>query len=120
VAVVDTAYWTANHLSNSNGDWPATPQTATKGATLNRQLAVFNDTVAGADVGIAWEMHTDSASGAMVDQGSMSVSVPLGTHSMVSIDVKAPASGTRGYLILTSSKGGVQTFREDAEYFTLQ
>jgi hypothetical protein len=30
--------------------------TAARGATLNRQLAVFNDTFAGTDVTIAWEM----------------------------------------------------------------
>jgi len=37
----------------------------------------------------------------------------------VPINVKVPTTGTRGYLILTSSKGSVQTFREDAEFFTL-
>jgi hypothetical protein len=50
----------------------------------------------------------------------MTVSVPLGTHAMVSISVKAPATGTRGYLVLTSSKGGVETFRDDGEWFALQ
>ena len=64
-------------------------------------------------------MHTDAPAGAMVDQGTMQVSVPLGTHIMVPINVKVPTTGTRGYLILTSSKGSVQTFREDAEFFTL-
>jgi hypothetical protein len=120
VAVVDTAYWAANHQSNTNGDWPATPQTATKGSSLSRQLAVFNDTLSGTDVTITWEMHTDSASGAIVDQGTMQLTVPLGQHTMASIDVKDPATGTRGYLVLTSTKAGVQIFREEGQYFTLQ
>jgi hypothetical protein len=120
VAVVDTAYWNANHLSNSNGDWPASPQTATKGSTLTRQLAVFNDTLSGTTITIAWEMHTDSATGATVDQGTQQLTIPLGQHTTASISVKAPTSGARGYLILTSIKDSQETFREDAEYFTLQ
>ncbi|HVY41042.1 MAG TPA: glycoside hydrolase family 2 TIM barrel-domain containing protein, partial [Polyangia bacterium] len=120
VAVIDTAFWTANHLSNAAGGWPVTVETAAHGATLSRQLVVFNDTFAGTDVDVAWQMHTDSPTGAVSDQGTMRVSVPLGGHTAVPISVKAPATGTRGYLVLQSSKNGVVVFTEDAEYFNLQ
>ncbi len=120
VAVIDTAFWNANRQSNASGAWPVTVETVAHGATLSRQLVVFNDTFAGTDVDVAWQMHADSATGAMADQGSMRVSVPLGGHVTLPISVKTPATGTRGYLVLQSSKNGVVVFVEDAESFTLQ
>jgi hypothetical protein len=120
VAVVDTAFWNANRMSNASGGWPMTTETVAHGATLSRQLAIFNDTFAGTDIDVSWEMHTDSPAGAIADRGAMGVSVPLGGHVTVSISVKAPATGSRGYLVLQSSKGSVPLFREDEEWFTLQ
>ncbi len=120
VAVIDTDYWLANHLSNIKGDWPAAPQTAAHGASLVRQLAVFNDTLANTGVEIGWEMHVDASTGPIADQGTLEVTVPLGEHITVPITVQAPATGTRAYLVLMSSKGGIQTFRDDAEYFEIQ
>jgi hypothetical protein len=120
VAVIDTAFWTANHLSNAAGAWPIAVETAPHGATLSRQFVVFNDTFAGTDVDVSWQMHTDTPTGAIADQGTMRVSVPLGGHAALSISVKTPTTGTRAYLVLQSSKNGVVLFADDAEYFTLQ
>ena len=50
----------------------------------------------------------------------MQVDIPLGEHVTLPITVAASPTGSRGYLILQSSKSGTPIFREDAEWFTLQ
>ena len=120
VAVVDVAYWTANEQSDKQGDWPVSMPTVSAGSKVTRQLMVFNDTFSGTAVDLSWEMHQDSATGAISDQGSQTLTVPLGQRSTVGITVTAPSSGTKAVLVLTSSKNGQQIFTDDAETFTLQ
>jgi hypothetical protein len=120
VLVADIAYWAANRMSNASGAWPSSVPTVAHGATLSLQLLVFNDTFADTGVDVDWELHLDGAAGAIAAQGQMHVDVALGRHVQVPITVTMPATGTSAYLVLTSSKGGRELFREDAEWFTLQ
>jgi hypothetical protein len=120
VLVADMAFWMANRMSNTAGDWPIATETAAHGASLARQLLVFNDTFAGTAIDVAWEMRIDSATGAVDSQGAIQATVPLGQHVTLPLTVTAPATGTRGYLKLQASKDGQVIFREDAESFTLQ
>ena len=120
VAVIDAAYWESNKMSDKSGTWPTSKPTVTKGAQVSRQLIVFNDTLSGTGVDVAWEMHQDSAAGAMSGQGSMHVEVPLAGHVTVTASVTAPSSGTTAVLVLQSSKNGTVLFRDEAEAFTLQ
>ena len=65
VAVIDAAYWDANHASDKSGAWPISKPAVSKGAQVTRQLMVFNDTLSGTGVDVSWEMHQDTATGAM-------------------------------------------------------
>jgi len=120
VLVADTAFWTANRMSNANGDWPVAIETVAPGAQLTRQIAVFNDTFDGTSVDVAWEVHADAADGPIASQGDTTVTVPLGEHATVPIEVTLPSSAARAYLILRSRKNGREIFVEDAEWFQLQ
>jgi hypothetical protein len=120
VLVADLAYWMANRMSNSNGDWPSTTESVTRGSQLMHALMVFNDTFSGTTVDVAWEVHADSPTGAIASQGQMSVEVPLGNRIQLPISVTVPQIGTTAYLVLIASKGGVELFREDAEVLQLQ
>ncbi len=120
VAVADVAYWDANHESDSQGDWPVSMTMVTKGSTLSRQLVVFNDTFSGTSVDVSWEMHQDTATGTMVDQGMTTLNIPLGSRMNTTIMVKAPSSGSTGVLILQSSKNGNVVFHDEGEVFLLQ
>jgi hypothetical protein len=80
---------------------------------------VFNDTLSGTGVDVAWEMHQDTATGAMSGQGTMHLDIPLAGHATVTATVTAPASGTTAVLILQSSKNGQVIFRDDGPVFTL-
>ena len=120
VAVADVAYWDANHESDTQGDWPVSMTMVTKGSTLSRQLVVFNDTFSGTSVDVSWEMHQDSATGTMVDQGMTTLNIPLGSRMNTTIMVKAPSSGSTGVLILQSSKNGSVVFHDEGEVFLLQ
>ena len=120
VLVADTRFWMANRMSNANGDWPIAIETAAPGAQLTRQLMVFNDTFDGTSVDVVWEVHADAADGPIASQGETTVSVPLGEHVTVPVDVTLPSSGTRAYLVLRSRKDGREIFVEDAEWFQLQ
>jgi hypothetical protein len=120
VAVIDAAYWEANHQSDKSGTWPTSPPAITKGSQVSRQLMVFNDTLSGTGVDVSWEMHQDSATGAMSGQGTMHLDIPLAGHATVTATVTAPASGTTAVLVLKSSKNGTMLFEDDGEAFTLQ
>jgi hypothetical protein len=120
VAVIDPAYWEANHMSDKSGTWPISKAAVTKGSQVSRQLIVFNDTLSGIGVDVSWEMHQDSATGPMSGQGSMHLDVPLAGHAPLTANVTAPASGTTAVLVLQSSKNGIVLFRDDGELFTLQ
>jgi hypothetical protein len=120
VAVADVAYWNANRMSNSNGDWPAAIESVAHGARLSRQIVVFNDTFAGTAVDVTWEMHQDTAGGAIADQGSMRLTIPLGQRQTVTVGVTTPTTGSTAVLVLQSSKDGRVIFRDDAQQFRLQ
>jgi hypothetical protein len=81
---------------------------------------VFNDTLSGTGVDVAWEMHQDTATGAMSGQGTMHLDVPLAGHGTVTAAMTAPTAGTTAVLILKSSKNGTVLFQDDGEVFTLQ
>jgi hypothetical protein len=120
VAVADIAYWEANKLSNSSGAWPVSIEAVAKGTKLTRKLVVFNDTFSGTSVDVAWEMHAETADGAIADQGTTKLDIPLGSRTTTSISVTTPASGSNAVLVLQSSKNGQVIFRDDGEQLKLQ
>ncbi|HVY39037.1 MAG TPA: glycoside hydrolase family 2 TIM barrel-domain containing protein [Polyangia bacterium] len=120
VLVADRAYWDAAKMSNSNGDWPATVPSLAKGATRATTLVIFNDTFSGTTVDVTWEVHSDSATGAIAGSGTFSVEVPLASMATKSVTITAPTSGTKCALVLRAQKNGVTLFEEKDELFTLQ
>jgi hypothetical protein len=120
VLVADKAYWDAAKMSNANGDWPATAPAIAKGATRATTLLIFNDTFSGTTVDVTWEVHSDSATGAIAGSGTFSVDVPLASMATKAITITAPASGTKCALVLRAQKNGVTLFQENDELFTLQ
>jgi len=120
VAVADIAYWEANKLSNSSGAWPVSIEAVAKGTKLTRKLVVFNDTFSGTSIDVAWEMHAETADGAIADQGTTKLDIPLGSRTTTSISVTTPASGSNAVLVLQSSKNGQVIFRDDGEQLKLQ
>jgi hypothetical protein len=117
--VADQDYWEANKLSNGNGDWPSSVPTVSKGSSNARTLLVFNDTFTDTAVTVTWELHMDSATGALSSNGMAVLEVPLGSMHTTSINFTAPTSGSKFYLVLRAIKNGVTLFEEDGEYFTL-
>jgi hypothetical protein len=120
VLVADQAYWEANKMSNSNGDWPVSVPAIAKGATRTTNLLVFNDTFGGTTVNVTWEVHADTATGAIASSGTFMMDVPLGSMATKSITMTAPATGTRCYLVLRAAKNGTTFFEETDESFTVQ
>jgi Glycosyl hydrolases family 2, TIM barrel domain/Glycosyl hydrolases family 2, sugar binding domain/Glycosyl hydrolases family 2 len=120
VLVADQAYWDSTKSSNSNGDWPASAPTIAKGATRTTNLLVFNDTFEGTTVNVTWEVHAESATGALGATGTLMVDVPLGSMATNSITMTAPASGTKCYLVIRAQKNGMTLFEETDESFILQ
>ena len=120
VAVADIAYWEANKSSDSSGAWPVSIEAVAKGTKLTRKLVVFNDTFSGTSVDVAWEMHAETADGAIADQGTTKLDIPLGSRTTTSISVTTPASGSNAVLVLQSSKNGQVIFRDDGEKLKLQ
>jgi hypothetical protein len=120
VLVADKDYWEANKMSNANGDWPASVPSLAKGAARATTLLIFNDTFSGTSIDITWEVHADSATGTLGATGTLTADVPFATMVTKSINITAPASGTKCYLVLRAQKNGTTLFEETDESFTLQ
>jgi hypothetical protein len=120
VLVADKDYWEANKMSNANGDWPATVPSLAKGAARATTLLIFNDTFSGTSIDITWEVHADSATGTLGATGTLTADVPFATMVTKSINITAPTSGTKCYLVLRAQKNGTTLFEETDESFNLQ
>ena len=121
VAVIDTAYWETNHMSDKSGAWPISKPAVTKGA----QVTPAADGVQRHPVGHGRGRLVGDAPGQRrparcPDMGSMHLDVPLAGHANVTATVTAPAAGTTAVLVLKSSKNGTVVFQDDGELFTLQ
>ena len=123
VLVADRDYWEINKLSNSSGQWPVFEDVYGYSQPETRTLDIYNDTfsgpLGGTDVVVSWEVRVDSPTGALSNSGSFRFDVPKGMHVEQQFNFTTPSSGSRFYLILTSSKNGQELFRESDEYFQL-
>ena len=121
VAAIDLPYWSASGGSDENATFPlprAVPSYPTN-TTVNRTITVFNDDFTGTAVGLNWSARLDSPDGTEVASGSATLTIPLGSRATHNVSFKTPASGSRVYLVLSTTKSGSTTFRDSVEYFTL-
>ncbi|MGP3982520.1 RICIN domain-containing protein [Streptomyces sp. KR80] len=121
VAAIDLPYWSASGASDSNATFPL-PQAVGRyspGSTISRNITVFNDDFTGTAVGLNWSARLDSPTGTEVASGSTTLTIPLGSRTTHNVSFRAPASGSRVYLVLSTTKSGITTFRDSVEYFTL-
>ncbi len=113
VAVIDTAFWNANKMSDESGTWPTSPAVIAPGSTT-RVLTLFNDTFEGDDVHLEWTVRAGSPTGAAVANGQLDVTIPIGTSSQRSITFDAPTAEQDLYLDLRVSKPGEGLLYQDA------
>ena len=107
VAVADVAYWNANRMSNSNGDWPA----AIRASPAARAFRARSSSSTTPSASRAIDSVVGDASGARRRHdrrardrcGSPSLSVSTRPSR---VGVTAPATGTTAVLVLQSSKDG--------------
>lgn len=55
----------------------------------------------------------------MIASGNTTLTVPLGSKATQTVSFPAPSSGSRVYLVLSTSKAGTTVFSDAVEYFTL-
>ena len=121
IAAIDLPYWSASGKSDSNGDFPL-PQAVTSyssGSTVTRNVTVFNDDFSNTSVGFTWTAYLDQVGGTVVASGNTTLTIPLGSRVTQPVTFTAPASGSRIYLVLSTTKGTTTTFTDSAEYFNL-
>jgi hypothetical protein len=107
-------------MSNAAGDWPAVESKLARDADVTRNLIVFNDTFAGTEVEVSWEIRAEAPDGRLVSSGAEIVDVPLGFAAMRSLQIKTPADGTRCVFVLRAKKDGLVLFEDDATWFALE
>jgi glycosyl hydrolase family 2 len=120
VLVADVDYWLANRMSNTTGDWPVVATTLPRNADVERNLIVFNDTFAGMNVDVDWEVRAEVPAGAIVSSGREAVDIPLGFASTRTIQIHTPLDGTRCTLVLRAQKDGVPLFEDTDVWFALE
>ncbi|MGI8329539.1 glycoside hydrolase family 2 TIM barrel-domain containing protein [Actinomadura scrupuli] len=113
VAVIDSAFWDANKMSDEAGDWPTTPATVAPGRTT-RLLTLFNDTFQGERLNVTWRLRSGSPAGRVLEEGRFASDLALGSRRQSPITFTVP--DTRGplYLDLQVSKPGEGTLYRDA------
>jgi hypothetical protein len=121
IAAIDLPYWSASGVSDASGGFPlASAVPGFAGNTrVDRTVTVFNDDFTGTAVDFAWSARLDSPTGAVIASGSTTLTIPLGSRVQQPVSFTTPASGSRVYLVLSTSKSGTTTFTDTAEYFTL-
>ncbi|WP_327010623.1 RICIN domain-containing protein [Dactylosporangium sp. NBC_01737] len=121
VAAVDLPYWSASGASDSNGTFPlpqAVPSYA-RNATVTRNITVFNDDLTNTSVGFTWTARLDNPTGTVVASGSTTLTIPLGSRVTQPVSFTAPATGSRVYLQLSTTKSGSTVFTDAVEYLNL-
>ncbi|WP_158852931.1 RICIN domain-containing protein [Saccharothrix deserti] len=121
VAAVDLPYWSASGISDSNGSFPLehAVDTYQHGSTITRDITVFNDDLTNTSVGFSWTARLDRPDGPVVASGNENLTVPLGSRVTRPVTFTAPTSGTRVYLVLTTTKSGSTVFTDSVEYLKL-
>jgi hypothetical protein len=121
VAAIDLPYWSASGVSDTNGTFPLPGAVASvsHSSTVTRNVTVFNDDLTDTSVGLAWTARLDAPDGAVVASGSTTLTVPLGSRVTQPVSFTTPASGSRVYLQLSTTKSGNATFTDAVEYFAL-
>jgi hypothetical protein len=121
IAAINLPYWSASGVSDVNGTFPL-PQAVDNAAyntSVTRNITVFNDDFSGTAVDLTWTARLDSPTGAAIASGSTTLTIPLGSRVTQPVTFTTPSSGTKVYLVLSTSKGGSTMFTDSAEYFTL-
>jgi hypothetical protein len=120
VAAIGLPYWSASGVSDSNGTFPLPGAVSfPNNTTVNRTITVFNDDLTGTAVGFAWSARLDSPTGAVIASGSTTLTIPLGSRVAQPVSFTTPASGSRVFLVLSTSKSGTTMFSDTVENFTL-
>ena len=114
VAVIDSAFWNANKMSDETGTWPTSPAVIAPGTTT-RVLTLFNDTLEGDGVHLDWNVRAGSPTGAAVANGQLDATIPIGTSGQRSITFDAPTADQDLYLDLRVSKPGEGLLYQDAD-----
>ncbi|MEV6036806.1 RICIN domain-containing protein [Nonomuraea sp. NPDC052116] len=121
IAAIDLPYWSDSGISDASGSFPL-PEVVDDyayGATVNRNVTVFNDDFTGTSVGFGWTARLDQPTGTVIASGNTNLTIPLGSRTTQPISFTAPSNGSRIYLTLTTTKSGSTTFSDNVEYFTL-
>jgi hypothetical protein len=113
VAIIDSEFWNANKLSDSEGAWPTVAVGIPSGPTA-RLLTVFNDTLDGEQLEIHWTLRAGSPTGVEVDSGHETVEVGVGTRRQLEVTFDAPAQSQLLYLEVSANKPGEEVLFQDA------
>ena len=121
IAAIDLPYWSASGVSDGSGTFPL-PQAVDSYAynsKVTRTITVFNDDLTGTSVGLNWSARLDRPDGPLVASGSTTLTIPLGSRAAQPVTFTTPATGSRIYLVLSTTKNGSTTFSDAVQYLGL-
>ncbi|GAB3853960.1 RICIN domain-containing protein [Dactylosporangium cerinum] len=121
IAAIDLPYWSASGISDANGTFPLPQAVDNYGydAPVTRNITVFNDDFSTTSVGLVWTARLNQPDGTVIASGNTALNVPLGSRVTQPVSFTTPASGSRVYLTLSTTKNGATVFTDAVEYFTL-
>jgi hypothetical protein len=87
--------------------------------TFNALKVTFRALLATPAVGFAWSARLDGPTGAVIASGSTTLTIPVGSRVAQPVSFTTPASGSRVFLVLSTSKSGTTMFSDTVDNFTL-
>jgi hypothetical protein len=111
-ATFDLDFDEANKASDGDGRWPSVVPTLTALATVERRIAVFNDTFAEANLTVCWELRRGDPDGDLCESGRFTLRIPAGEHRVRNVALRVPSEPGLVALVLRTRNGGAVVFEE--------
>ncbi|HSY43355.1 MAG TPA: glycoside hydrolase family 2 TIM barrel-domain containing protein [Candidatus Acidoferrum sp.] len=107
-----------NVASNDKGEWPVMKPKLPANTTVIREIAIFNDELAGSKMALHWEIRRDDRHGKGLKTGKENMHIPPGEFRIENISFPTPSSGEIA-LVLEVYKDGHKRFTEDKMIFQI-
>jgi hypothetical protein len=113
---LDVEFWKINR-DPATGHFPVTAPAMPANSAVTREITVFNDELASAEIELRWEVREGNPSNRPFAQGAVAWSIAPGFMQTVPITFSTPIFNTFVFLTLTVKKDGVERFRDDLTCF---
>jgi hypothetical protein len=114
---MDVDFWKQNKDSDAWGHFPTVAPKIAASSKISREIAVFNDDLAGNEIKFAWELREGSPSNDIWDDGAETLVIEPGYGKAIPVGLHMPNYNTFMFLALRLYKDGEERFSDGLTCF---